>query len=83
MSHKADEEEDIFTEEYANELMAKQEPDGHNYYVYYYRKGIGYVYERTCGTEAAAKDRVRALNNYYGYDCAVYLIDHIIKGAFY
>lgn len=37
-----------------------------------------YYYERTCGTERAAKDRVKELGGR-----AVYLVDHLIRGAFY
>ena len=55
-----------------------------NYYVYaYVRRAPGegrsyYYYERTCGTERAAKDRVEELG-----PGAVYLVNHLIKGAFY
>lgn len=48
-----------------------------HFYVYSF-KGGRYFYERTCGTEQAAKDRVRDLG-----PRAVYLVDHIIKDAFY
>lgn len=51
-----------------------------HYYVYSYRfqNGGYYVYERTCGTEEAAKERVAKLG-----PRAVYLVNHTIRGAFY
>jgi hypothetical protein len=48
-----------------------------HFYVYRFEDGR-YVYERTCGTEQAAKDRVKALGGR-----AVYLVDHLVKDAFY
>ncbi len=60
-------------------------------YVYMLRRGprfpggpghfIDYVYERTCGTEQDAKDRVAELRS-RGEE-ALYLINHTIRGAFY
>jgi hypothetical protein len=55
-----------------------------NYYVYaYVRKPESggrpyYYYERTCGTEDAAQRRVEELG-----PRAVYLVNHLIRGAFY
>ena len=64
-----------------------------HFYVYSYREwglkgttrqpgealgSAGYVYERTCGTEEAAKERVKE----YG-SRAVYLVNHLIRGAYY
>lgn len=50
-----------------------------HYYVYRFKDADGiYIYDRTCGSERAAKDRVRELG-----PRAVYLIDHLIRGAFY
>jgi hypothetical protein len=40
-----------------------------------------YYYERTCGTERAAQERVDELNK-RGRK-AVYLINHLVKGYFY
>jgi hypothetical protein len=67
-----------------------------HYYVYMHRnaeqqrmvdgrpiieRGI-YIYERTCGTEERAKERCKELMS--RGDCtAIYLVNHIIKGAFY
>ena len=48
-----------------------------HYYVYSFKDGR-YIYERTCGTEDAAKERVKLLG-----PNAVYLVDHLIRGAFY
>ena len=48
-----------------------------HYYVYRFRDGR-YCYERTCGTEAAAKNRVLSLGG-----GAVYLVGHTIRRAFY
>jgi len=48
-----------------------------NFYVYSFRDGR-YFYERTCGTESAARERVGMLG-----PRAVYLVDALIKGAFY
>lgn len=48
-----------------------------HYYVYSFRDGR-YFYERTCGSEEAAQTRVKELGPQ-----AVYLIDHILLGAFY
>ena len=48
-----------------------------HYYVYRFRDGR-YFYERTCGTEAAARDRVRTLG-----ERAVYLVGHTSRRAFY
>jgi len=50
-----------------------------NFYVYYYRDGR-YFYERTCGTEESAQERVKELNK---RGKAVYLIGHLIRNAFY
>ena len=56
-----------------------------NYYVYVYvaKPECGgdpyYYYERTCGTERSAKERVREL----GAHRALYLVNHLIRGAFY
>lgn len=52
-----------------------------NYYVYYYKDGR-YTYERTCGTEQSAKDRVKTLIE-RGYSHATYTINNIIKDAYY
>lgn len=49
-----------------------------NFYVYGYTNGYYYYYERTCGTEEAAKRRVQELGGR-----AVYLLNHLIRGAFY
>lgn len=48
-----------------------------HYYVYSFKNGR-YFYERTCGTEDAAKERVKTLGSN-----AVYLLGHTIRGAFY
>lgn len=48
-----------------------------HFYVYSWRNG-SYVYERTCGTERAAKDRVAELG-----PRAVFTVNHTIRGAFY
>lgn len=40
-----------------------------------------YYYERTCGTEKGAQDRVNELKK-RGQE-ALFLINHLIKGAFY
>lgn len=48
-----------------------------HFYVYSFRDGR-YLYERTCGTEDAAQEWVAR----YG-PRAVYLVGHIIRGAFY
>ena len=48
-----------------------------NYYVYRFRDGR-YEYERTCGTEDAARTRVQRLGR-----GAVYLLGHTIRRAFY
>ncbi len=59
-------------------------PAEDNFYVYkYVRKPEGgggpyYCYERTCGNEDAARERVKELG-----DRAVYLVDHLIEDAFY
>lgn len=51
-----------------------------HYYIFY--KNIGdNMYERTCGTEKAAKERVKNLKNIYGY--AEYFINRIPKGYKY
>ena len=58
-----------------------------NYYVYVFHRGKGngadnyYWYERTCGTEYAAKSRVAELA-VRGQE-ALYLINHLIRGALY
>lgn len=55
-----------------------------NYFVFrYVRRPAGggrpyYCYERTCGTERAARERVDELG-----PGAVYLVDHLVKGFFY
>jgi len=55
-----------------------------HYYVYkYVRKPADggkpyYCYERTCGTERRAQERVKQLG-----EGSVYLINHLIRGAFY
>ena len=48
-----------------------------HFYVYTFKDGR-YIYERTCGTEDAARRRVRELGRH-----AVYLINSTIRGAFY
>ncbi len=59
-------------------------PGEDNFYVYRYvmepESGGDpyYAYERTCGDEDAARERVRELG-----DGAVYLVNHLIQGAFY
>lgn len=59
-------------------------PAEDNFYVYrYVRKPESggrpyYSYERTCGNEVAARERVRELG-----DGAVYLVNHLVRGAFY
>lgn len=50
------------------------------YYVYKYKNGR-YLYERTCGSEESAQRLVSELVE-RGVK-AVYLINHMIKGAFY
>lgn len=50
------------------------------YYVYYFKNGT-VIYERTCGTEKAAKDRCEELKKHY--DDAKYFKNEIIRGAFY
>lgn len=40
-----------------------------------------WVYERTCGNERAAKDRVKELEE--RYEEATYRINDLIDGAFY
>lgn len=55
-----------------------------NFYVYVLHRDKDrpyYWYERTCGTEQAAKDRVVELQR-RGQE-ALYLINHIIRGALY
>ena len=57
-----------------------------HYYVYVHgRTGSAgtpyYWYERTCGTEQAAKDRVAELAR-RGVE-ALYLVNHVIKNAYY
>ena len=69
--------------------MGYRERDASNYsyYVYIFCRGQHngakdfYVYERTCGTERAAKERVLELQK-RGEE-ALYLVNHIIKDAFY
>lgn len=48
-----------------------------HFYVYSFKDGH-YTYERTCGTELAAKGRVQELG-----PRAVYLVGHTIRKAFY
>ena len=48
-----------------------------NFYVYSF-KGGRYRYERTCGTEEAAQEWVAKLG-----PRATYLVNAIIRGAFY
>jgi len=47
------------------------------FYVYRFANGR-YVFERTCGTEDAARDRIQKLG-----PGAVYLVNHLIAKAFY
>jgi hypothetical protein len=55
-----------------------------NFYVYRYVREPAsggrpyYSYERTCGSEDAARERVGELG-----DGSVYLVNHLIRGAFY
>ncbi len=61
-----------------------ERPAEDNFYVYRYVREPAsggrpyYCYERTCGSEDAARERVRELG-----DRSVYLVNHLIKGAFY
>ena len=57
-------------------------PDHNHYYVYYLREG-DWVYERTCGTEEAANDRVNILIERDGREDAKWTLNEVIKGAFY
>jgi hypothetical protein len=54
-----------------------------HFYVYVFHCGPKnyYWYERTCGTEQGAKDRVTELQR--RGQKALYLVDHLIRGAFY
>jgi hypothetical protein len=60
-------------------MMEKKED---HYYVYT-RRGDAYFYERTCGSEYAARRRVEELTERPGNDQATYLLNHLIRGAFY
>ena len=51
-----------------------------DWYYVYYKSGEDWVYERTCGSEAAAKERVEELKK--RYDDANYY-DDVKEGAFY
>lgn len=59
-------------------------PREDNFYVYKYVSDPApgcrpyYAYERTCGSEDAARERVKELGAR-----AVYLVNHLISGAFY
>ena len=55
-----------------------------HYYVYVLHRdkdGVWYAYERTCASEDGAKDRVAELAR-RGIE-AIYLINFVIKDAFY
>ena len=62
--------------------------DGTHFYVYYKHEG-DWVYERTCGTRQAAKDRVEELKNGSPiqartlYEDATYTVDELMPGAFH
>jgi hypothetical protein len=71
-------------------MTSRNDPSLAHFYVYSIHRGVrnggsnflvDYVYERTCGTEQAAKMRVAELEE-SGQE-AIYLIDHIIGGGFY
>lgn len=47
-----------------------------HYYVYRFERGA-YLFDRTCGTAAAATERVRDLG-----PGSVFLVDHLIAKAF-
>ena len=48
-----------------------------HFYVYRFKDGA-YLFDRTCGTERAAKDRAKDLG-----PRAVYLVNHLVAKAFY
>lgn len=62
--------------------MAPLAEDSFYVYVYVEKPASGgkpyYFYERTCGTREAARERVKDLG-----PGAVYLVNHLIRGAFY
>lgn len=51
-----------------------------HYYIYHLVSGSAYYFYGTAGTEQAARDRVRELER-YGH--AIFLKNHLIRGAFY
>jgi len=53
------------------------------YYVYFRSKGGAYLFDRTCGTERRAAERVGELVKEYKHDQAIYVKNHLIAGAFY
>jgi len=53
-----------------------------HYYVYFLLDG-NWHYERTCGTERAATDRVNVLIERDGREDAKWTLNEVIKGAFY
>lgn len=63
-------------------LFRRKEIMNNHFYVYYKSNNI-WVYERTCGTEGAAKNRVKELKEVYKKDDAKYLINEVLEGAFY
>lgn len=52
-----------------------------HYYVYVHRP-YGYLYERTCGTQQAADERVKELKE-RGEKHAVWLLNALIAKAYY
>jgi hypothetical protein len=54
-----------------------------HYYVYYQTNDNRWVYERTCGTEEAAQNRVVELKKVHNRKDAIYTIDELLKGAAY
>jgi|WetSurMetagenome_2_1015567.scaffolds.fasta_scaffold807633_2 hypothetical protein len=54
-----------------------------HYYVYYQANDGRWVYERTCGTEEAAKNRVVELKTLHNRKDATYTIDTLLEGASY
>jgi len=53
-----------------------------NYYIYF-KKDNDWYYDRTCGVEWAAKERVKYIIDKYKYKEAIYMINRIMKNAFY
>lgn len=64
--------------EFREEAEARRKRGEAHYYVYSFTRDGRYVYERTCGTEHAAQEWVAKLGR-----GALYVVNHIIKGAFY